>query len=31
MTLVCDYGSRNRNDPVSLLALLCAQMDDVTS
>ena len=30
MTLVCDYGSRNRNGPVSRLALLCAQMGDVT-
>ena len=30
MTLVCDYGSRNRNDPASRLALLCAQMGDVT-
>jgi len=30
MTLVCDYGSRKRNDPVSLLVQLCTQMGDVT-
>lgn len=30
MTLVCDYGSRKWNDPVSLLVLLCTQMGGVT-
>jgi len=30
MTLVCDYRSRKRNDPVSLLMLLCTQMGNVT-
>ena len=30
MTLVCDYGSRKWNDPVSLLVLLCTRMGDVT-
>ena len=29
MTLVCDYGSRKRNDPVPLLVLLCTQMGGV--